>query len=202
MVTRLVLIRHAATDPGGRLCGSFDVPLSSVGRGQLDALLTRPRRSAVPDALVTSTLSRALDVAAVLERAWNLRRSEADWAREIHCGEVEGVPLGQLQRELPELWARNEGQADDAFAWPGGETYAQFRRRVIEGLTATVATYVGGRVAVVTHAGVISQVLGVIRRRPSSVWSVERPAPLTATEVIWNNGGPSAVVSFNDPDWY
>jgi broad specificity phosphatase PhoE len=202
VVTRIVLIRHASTDTDGRLCGSFDVPLSHVGQVQLDRLVGRLPTHAAPDALGTSTLRRAREVAAALGRAWALEPHAAEWAREIHCGDVEGMPLHQLQREFAELWTRNEAQVDETFAWPGGESYREFRARILDGLRATAATYAGQRVAVVTHAGVISQTLGVIRGRAASVWAEDRADPLTATEILWSNGGPSAVLTFNDPDWY
>lgn len=165
-------------------------------------MVRRPPRQAAPDALGTSTLSRASEVAAALGRAWSLAPQSAEWAREIHCGDLEGMPLHQLQREFPELWMRNEAQVDETFAWPGGESYEGFRARVLDGLRATAAAHAGQRVAVVTHAGVISQVLGVIRGRAASAWAADRADPLTATEIIWSNGGPSAVLTFNDPDWY
>lgn len=202
MVTRIVLIRHAATDTDGRLCGSFDVPLSPAGQLQLHALVGRLRRQVAPDALFTSTLRRAREVAAALGRAWALEPRAVAWAREIHCGDVEGIPLRQLQRQLPEYWTRNEAQADDSFAWPGGETYAEFRHRILDGLQAAAVAHGGQRVAVVTHAGVISQVLGVIRNRAASEWSADRPDPLTATEVNWTDGEPSTVLTYNERDWY
>ena len=201
MVTRIALIRHASTDTGGRLCGSWDVPLSPTGLRQLQALVHRLRAQAAPAALVTSTLRRAREVAAALGRVWELEPQPAEWAREIHCGDVEGIPLTQLQRDLPEYWNRNEAQTDETFAWPGGESYAQFRRRILDGLQVTAAAHSGQRVVIVTHAGVIAQVMGVISKRPASVWSADRPDPLTATEVIWNNDGPSTVLTYNAPDW-
>jgi broad specificity phosphatase PhoE len=112
------------------------------------------------------------------------------------------MPLEVLQRTFPELWARNLAQDDEAFAWPGGEAYAEFRARVLAGLSATAAGHAGGRVAVVTHAGVISQVLSVIRHRPAAVWSLDRPDPFTSTEVTWEHGRPKTVLRYNDPDWY
>ena len=92
-------------------------------------------------------------------------------------------------------------QVDDAFAWPGGETYAQFRARVLAGLSSVADASPGGRVVVVTHAGVIAQVLGAVKGRPACVWEPDRPRPLTATEVLWEDGAPRAVLSFNEPDW-
>lgn len=202
MTTHIVLIRHAPTDTGSRLCGTFDVPSTAAGIAQVRAVVRRFPISPVPDALYTSTLTRARDVAVALGRAWTRDPQPAHWAREIHCGEVEGMPLRELEREFPELWIRNLAQTDDGFAWPGGETYAAFRARVLAGLDAIAAAHANTRVAVVTHAGVISQVLGAIRARPPCVWAVDRPAPLTATEITWAHGRPTAVLTYNDPDWY
>jgi broad specificity phosphatase PhoE len=202
VVTRILMIRHGSTNPRGRLCGSSDVPLSAVGQAELDRLVRRPAARPAPDVLFMSTLSRAQHVAAALGRAWMLQPQPAEWAREIHCGDVEGMALEDVQRRLPELWARNEAQNDDTFAWPGGESYANFRARIIEGLRSAVEAHQGGRVAIVTHAGVISQVLGVICSRRAAAWEPDRPLPLTATEITWHDGAPSAVLTYNDPDWY
>ena len=202
MATRLVLIRHAATDTGSRLCGSLDLPLSPAGRADVSALLRRcAHAKIIPDALFTSTLQRAADVAEELGRVWAITPRAVEWAREIHCGYVEGIPLAQLQRDFPDVWTRNMAQVDDAFAWPGGETYAQFRARVLAGLSSVADASPGGRVVVVTHAGVIAQVLGAATGRPACVWEPDRPRPLTATEVLWEDGAPRAVLSFNEPDW-
>ena len=168
----------------------------------MEAMFAQRPTAPVPDVLYTSTLRRASDVAAALGRAWAREPRRVEWAREIHCGEVEGMPLEDLQRERPALWARNLAQNEDAFAWPGGETYAGFRGRVLAGLSRAAAAHAGGRVAVVTHAGVIAQVLGVIRRRPAAVWALDRPDPLTATEVTWDNGSPQAILRYNDSRWY
>ncbi len=200
--TRILLIRHASTDTGGRLCGSYDISLSPAGRAELEAHVRRVDGRVRPDALFTSTLRRAHEVACALGRAWGVDPQPAEWAREIHCGRVEGVPLQQLQRQLPELWARNEAQDDDGFAWPGGETYAAFRARILAGLQGIAATHDRQRIAVVTHSGVISQVLGVIRGRPACMWAPDRPRPLTATEITWEDGVPGRILTYNDQDWH
>jgi broad specificity phosphatase PhoE len=159
-------------------------------------------RLPAPAALYTSTLTRAREVAAVLEDLWKLHASEVEAAREIHCGALDGMRLDELQRDFPHLWNLNRAQVDCDFAWPGGESYACFRRRVLAALAGIAAKHPGQRVAVVTHAGVISQVLGSVRGRPPGVWEVDRPDPLTATEVTWDNGAPLSLVRYNDSHWY
>jgi broad specificity phosphatase PhoE len=200
--TRLLLIRHAHTDPGSRLCGSFDLPLSHTGRAQVQALLAHRGTCARPDALYTSTLGRALEVAAALARVWGIPPRSTDAAREIHCGSVDGMRLEEVQTRYPDLWARNSAQADDDFAWPAGESYRSFRGRILAGFASIASEHSGQRVVIVTHAGVISQVLGTIRGRPPRVWDVDRPEPFSATEVTWANGRPQAVLEYNNSDWY
>lgn len=201
METRLLLIRHAQVDTRARLCGSYDIPLSQAGREQLHAFLQRPATNGVPGALYTSTLCRAREVAAVLSDLWHLKPRLSDAVREIDCGLVEGMRLKDLVRDFPDVWARNWAQTDDDFAWPGGESYRAFRNRLLRGFREIADRHAGQRVAIVTHAGVISQVLGIIQGRPAAVWQVDRPDPLTATEVTWADGGPVSVLRYNDRDW-
>ena len=202
-MTRLLLIRHAHVDTGpgpGRLCGWLDLPLSARGEQQVADLPRRELARERPDALYTSTLRRARDVGTALAGLWNLSPHALDAVREIHCGELEGVPLAELARDRPDLISRNQAQTDDDFTWPGGESYRQLRARVVATFSEIAARHPAQCVAVVTHAGVISQVLGILKGRPAAAWEPDRPPPLSVTEVIWANGAPSAVVRFASED--
>jgi broad specificity phosphatase PhoE len=200
--TRLILIRHAHTDAAARMCGSFDVPLSADGRAQIAALVGAAPSNHRPDGLYTSPLTRARDVAVTLARHWSLVPVVADCTREIDCGALEGMALADVQQRYPELWARNRAQRDDDFAWPAGESYAQFRARVVEGVAAIAGAHPEQRVAIITHAGVVSQILGTLRGRSPAIWNMDRPDPFTATEVTWADGLPRTVLRYNDPHWY
>lgn len=201
VITRVLLVRHAATDGNRHLCGSSDIPLSAEGCAQLAILIERLRGRQAPDLLVTSPLRRARQVAEALGCIWNQRPEPAAWARELCCGDVDGMTVDDIRRDHPDLWTRNEAQDDDQFAWPGGETYAGFRARILDGLNQTAASRPGRRIVVVTHAGVISQILGVLRGRPASVWAPDRPAPLSATEISWYDGAPREILRFDDSSW-
>jgi 2,3-bisphosphoglycerate-dependent phosphoglycerate mutase len=201
-MTTLLLIRHGHVNTDSRLCGWYDVPLSSAGRGHLAALLDRRPRHPAPDALYSSPLRRAHDVATALGRAWSLAARELAAVREIHCGCVEGMRMDELQRTHAQLWASNLAQCDGQFTWPGGESYSAFRARVLDALSVIARTHAGQRVAVVTHAGVVSQVLGTIRGRSAAVWEPDRPPPLTSTEVTWVENTPHHVLRYGDPDWF
>ena len=202
-MTRLLLIRHAHVDTGpgaGRLCGWLDLPLSAVGEQQLVELRDRGLARERPAALYTSTLRRAREVATALGEVWDLSPHPLDTVREIHCGEFEGRSIEELTRNQPDLMSRNKAQTDDDFAWPGGETYRQLRERVVAAFSEIAARHPAQSVAVVTHAGVIAQVLGILKGRAAAAWEPDRPPPLTVTEVIWANGAPGALVRFAAED--
>ncbi|HXW04349.1 MAG TPA: histidine phosphatase family protein [Vicinamibacterales bacterium] len=201
--TTILLIRHAHVDTGpepGLLCGSFDLPVSPTGRRALDALGARPP-ACRPDVLYSSSLARARETAEVLASVWHLPCTADDGLREIHCGVLDGRPIAWIKREYPELWSRNQAQLDDEFAWPEGESYRQFRERTLSALRRIARRHQGQRVAVVTHAGVIAQVVGTVLGRPAAVWEEGRPAHLSLSEIVWANGTPRSVVSFNQLSW-
>jgi broad specificity phosphatase PhoE len=202
--THFLLIRHAHVDlgpPPGVLCGSLDLPLSAAGRAQLGALRTAAIDRIRPTALYSSTLRRARETAAALAGVWSLDVHLDAALREIDCGSLEGRSLRDIEHDFAELWAANRAQRDDDFTWPGGESYRAFRARVAAAFTALAARHRGERVAIVTHAGVISQAFGILRGRPPAVWDADRPDVLSSSEIVWADGAPAALLSFNGRAW-
>jgi broad specificity phosphatase PhoE len=116
---------------------------------------------------------------------------------EIDCGELEGLPLADIRERYPDLWLRNEAQEDETFCWPGGETYARFRIRVMTAVRRIAALHEGERVLVVTHAGVVSQILGSIAGQNPARWENFRPGYGSVTEVLWC-GNSGHVARFDD----
>jgi 2,3-bisphosphoglycerate-dependent phosphoglycerate mutase len=204
--THFQLIRHAHIDTGpppGLLCGSFDLPLSRRGWDEIRLFQSHGvNGSPRPELLYTSPLRRARTTAGVLGEIWGLQPAVEPALAEIHCGMLEGSRIVRIQREFPEIWARNEAQADDDFGWPGGETYRAFRQRVLACVGRLARQHPGRRVALITHSGVITQLIGQILRRPAAVWNHHRPAPFSATEVLWSDGSPQRVAVFDRRQWW
>jgi len=199
----LVFVRHAHVadnDPAGaRLCGWFDPPLSRRGWAQVERLCARLEGAPRPTALYTSPLTRARSMAHVLGARLGLAPRAFDLLREIHCGRLEGVPITEVQQRYPILWHANLRQIDDGFQWPGGESYRDFRRRVLRAVSAIAAEHRGERVIVVTHAGVISQVLGALSGIRAACWEAFRPNNASLTIVQWGDGA-GRVRTFDDHD--
>lgn len=200
--TRLVLIRHGHTTGNGgapvtRMSGWTDLPLSDKGWRQAELLRRRMEAGAPFAAIYSSPLQRARDTALGLCAAGlgPLRLHEG--LREIHCGDADGMPLDEVQRLYPEQWAANLRQDDEDFRWPGGESYREFRERCLGAIRAIAAAHPGERVAVITHSGVITQLIGAIQGASAACWERFRADNTALTEVDWT-GERGILVRFND----
>ncbi len=178
------------------MSGWTDTSLSDRGRLQV-ACLAR-RISSEPAAVVyTSPLLRAQETARPVAAAAGAElRLEPD-LREIHSGEVDGWPVEDVQRFHPGLWEANLRQDDEGFRWPGGESYRELRERSLGAVRRIAAAHPGERVLVVTHAGVISQIVGCLRGIGPACWERNRPENCSLTELDWQ-GETGRVVSYDD----
>jgi broad specificity phosphatase PhoE len=199
--TRLIVIRHGHAyinggDPDAPMAGCTDVPLSPRGRLQLEQLQAHLARTRAFDAIYSSPLSRASETAQVLADAGlgPLRLCPA--LKEINCGEVDGLPVREVQSTFPELWRENMRQVRPDFRWPGGESYREFRERCIAAVQSIAADHPSGCVAIVTHAGVINQIMGSIHGLSPARWEPFRPGNASVSELIWQ-GSRALVVSFD-----
>ena len=179
------------------MCGRYDAALSERGRTQVERLRIRLAEEARCAALYSSPLRRAIDTASAAPAELTARLRPLNSLREIYCGIVDGWPLQQVQAQYPDAWRANQQQSDENFCWPGGESYKQFRRRVLRVLRRIAEQHPGERVLVFTHAGVINQLVGSINGQTPARWENHRPENASITEVRWNSVGPE-LVSFGD----
>jgi broad specificity phosphatase PhoE len=200
--SRLLLVRHGhvadnTADSLARMCGWADPPLSPMGQEQVTLLVRRLADGPPIAAVYTSPLRRAVDTAAPLARLWRLRPRVRKALREIGCGSVDGWLLDEVKRCFPDLWQAHLAQTDELLRWPGGETYQTFRARALSAIQALAMAHPGQRVAVVTHAGVITQIIGALTGTSAARWSSYRAGNASMTEILWRNTG-GEVVCFDD----
>jgi broad specificity phosphatase PhoE len=198
----LVLVRHghvAANDATetARLCGWFDPPLSTLGCRQVARLRERFGTEPPVAALYASPLTRSRTTAEAIATTLALPIHWVPDLREISCGTVDGYPLVDVQRWFPELWTRNLAQADEGFAWPGGETYRDFRARVLRAVSSIAARHPDERVVVVTHTGPISQLLGALDGISAARWGYGRVGNASLTTIQWSDHS-GRVLQFDD----
>ena len=179
---RLMLVRHGETDwnTERRLQGHADIRLSERGRAQAQAL--RPTVHALcPDRVVTSSLYRARDTAALLGYPEAESRDEL---REIHVGDWTG-------KSTPYLLERDEadyrGWRIGCYTPPGGETWLHFKGRTV-GFIQDVLAGPHNRILLVSHSGVLRALLeSLLALAPDRIVSVG-PGSLTILQHSSSNG--------------
>jgi probable phosphoglycerate mutase len=165
-MTELLVIRHGETDWNReqRFQGQIDVPLNATGIEQARRLGQRLAAERV-DALYCSDLQRAQTTAAPLVAAWNLPIQQRVALREQSFGVFEGLEPGQIRARHPDLWTHWLAQRGD-YALPGGESTVQFHARVLAEVQALALTLARGRIAIVTHGGVLDMLWRQIKGLP------------------------------------
>ena len=199
--TRLVVIRHGHVaanggDDDSPMAGWTDVPLSPCGRRQIERL--RQHLACTPrfDAIYSSPLSRARETAQSLADAELEPLHFCPELKEINCGEADGLPILEVKRRFPESWRENLRQVREDFRWPGGESYREFRERCLAAVQSIAANHRPGCVVLVTHAGVINQIIGSILGLSPARWEPFRPGNASLSELLWQ-GSSGAIVSFD-----
>jgi broad specificity phosphatase PhoE len=160
-VSRLVLVRHAATDWSGvRFCGRTDLPLNELGRRQVAALVARVADIGLSVLAVgSSPARRAVETAAPLARALAAPLELDDRLREADFGLVEGSTFDAVARTWPVV-ARALLAGGSAIDWPAGERAADLARRLRP--VATELATATGDTLLVTHGGVVRALLGLL----------------------------------------
>jgi broad specificity phosphatase PhoE len=178
-VTKLVLCRHA--DPV---------------RPEQAAALARALGATQLAAVYTSPLERAGATASLVAEEHHLVPIVVDDLREIDFGEVEGLGFDDFPPELQDTLLREPTRV----RFPGGEGYAELRRRVGEAMDAIVAAHADETAAVVTHAGVIRAALALWLQIPDeAVFRIgQRHASVNVVE--WIDGVPVARLVNGSPE--
>jgi alpha-ribazole phosphatase len=152
---KISLVRHGEPEVQGVLLGHTDLALSSLGQQQLEmrfANLTYQR-------LITSPLQRCCTFAQQLAHKQNIKLEVNPDIKEMNFGDWDGKSYQELWNESPSLgdfW-----QNPHKVTPPNGETLLDFQQRINKWWQALIAEDKGD-VVVLTHAGVIKQVLAYL----------------------------------------
>lgn len=161
---RLILIRHAETEANtSRLVwqGSTDTPLTPRGEQQVTTTAARVatlHHHHAINALYASSLPRAHRTADAIGKAIGLVVRLNHDLREFDLGEWEGRTFADLEENenLSNRW-----DADQHFAPPGGESPYGFQQRIVTTFERLAAAHHNQTVLIVTHGGVIRNLLGL-----------------------------------------
>ena len=147
-MSRIILVRHGHVDwlAPERFRGRAELPLSSLGRRQAQAVAGYIAASWKPEAVYTSPLGRCRETGAAVAAHLRLEPQPIEGLADIDYGEWQGLTRQQAKERWPdetELWFR----APHFAVIPGGETLAAVLSRATEALWDIMRHHLDGTVA-------------------------------------------------------
>ena len=133
-MAQIILIRPGCTefDEQHRIQGNLNLPLSSVGRRQVEKLLAELSQVEI-DILYSSPCEAARSTAAVIAEARGLEVREIDDLQNVNHGFWQGLKIEEVRRKHPKLY-RQWQDSPDAICPPGGELLSEAVARVRKAL--------------------------------------------------------------------
>jgi probable phosphoglycerate mutase len=202
MTTQILFIRHGETDWNRikRIQGHIDIPLATTGIAQARRLAQRladeAKQGARLDAIYSSDLQRAQQTAQPIGDALGQPLQLRENLRERSYGAFQGHDSDEIALRFPDEYAQWQTR-DPGFAPPEGESQRVFYHRIVHAIEPLVAAHPGGRIACVTHGGV----LDCVRRFATSMpLDAPRNYPLlnTSVNVLDYENGRATIVSWAD----
>ncbi len=155
--TRVLLLRHAETSAPDRFHGAeSDIGLGERGLRQAEAVACH-LATLRPGGLYSSGMRRAIETAGPIARACGLETQVVPELHERRMGSLSGRPRDEgwsIYDEARRRWV--SGDLDHTH--PGGESYADIRRRVVPAFLQLAARSPAQTAVVVAH-GVVIRVL-------------------------------------------
>ena len=167
----LILVRHGETEGESsiRYHGRTDVPLSELGRAQMRLAgraieMRRGDRNFVR--VFSSPLVRASEGARIVAGD-SAPLVTIDEFAEVHFGLFEGLTADEIRERYPNefaLW--NADRLAPTYAYPAGESRADFTNRVERGLERVLALWTprDNDALIVAHRGVIRAIVRKLTR--------------------------------------
>ena len=151
--TEIMIVRHPETraNVDGRFVGQGESPYTREGRKQARRLPSKIARFA-PRTIWTSPLLRALVVAQRAHRLTHVELRVDARLMELDFGEADALTINEIE----EAGIPFDYRSESAPVAPGGESRNQLKIRV--GAVVDEAVALGGRHAIVCHAGVMRAV--------------------------------------------
>lgn len=202
MSTQILFIRHGETEWNRikRIQGHIDIPLAASGEEQARRLAARLSREAADgaklDAIWSSDLQRAQQTAGPTAEALGLSIQLSEGLRERSYGAFQGHDSDEIAERFPDEYVQWQTR-DPGFVPPDGESQRAFYHRVLHALEPIVAAHPFGRIACVTHGGVLDCIYRFARGLPLQA-PREWPLLNASVNVVDFEAGAARIVSWAD----
>ncbi len=187
-MTTVYLIRHAEAEGNlhRRIHGHYNALITENGFLQIKALEERFREIPV-DGVWASDLYRTMTTARSIYEPKGLELHTDSQLREIHMGDWEDHPWGEIYYTQPEEMTRFN-TCDPEWQAPNGEDLAQVGDRVLEAVTRIARQYPNQTVAIFTHGTAIRQVLANVMGLTPQQWNTLSHSENTAVSCLNYDG--------------
>ena len=203
---KIYFVRHGETEwnKQKRIQGRVDIPLDEFGR--MLARKTATGLAEIPfDVCYSSPLSRAKETATIILEGRDIPIIEDDRIIEMAFGEYEGKCCSKSGWNLPEEFHRFFDEPETYVPAPGGENFAEVKKRTGEFLQELFQKeqYQKSNVLISTHGAALAGMLNYIKGKPlSEYWGIGVHRNCAVTEVQVTDGVPEIlsenVVYYND----
>jgi alpha-ribazole phosphatase/probable phosphoglycerate mutase len=157
----------------GTFCGHSDPELNARGHVQLNDLIDKVRTEDI-SAVYASDLRRAHATATAIAKAFAVDLHVRRALREINFGQWEGLTWKEIEQR-DETFARRWAAEYPHQTAPDGESFRDFKRRVLNEVQFLSSRTENHRIAVVTHAGVMrTLVCALYGRSEKNAWEQTR----------------------------
>ena len=192
-MTKFIIVRHgqSKSNEGGYLAGVTDVPLSSLGEKQANAVCQYILNKYKIDAIYSSPLERACNTVKGVADALNLPIIKDERLIEFDFGDLEGLTLDEIKSNYDNAygkWAKDPG----VYVPQGGESMTHLQSRVVESLKEIAKKEDGKTVLIGSHSSVIRALQCYVQG-----------LPLTKMKnTSWVVNGSIADIDFDGEDFY
>ncbi|MGI8491326.1 MAG: MSMEG_4193 family putative phosphomutase [Acidimicrobiales bacterium] len=202
--TMVLLVRHGTTPTTGKVLPgrARGLHLADTGRDQAAAVAGRlaewaggggKEPSKRVAAVYASPLERTKETARPISRALGLRTRTERGLLECDFGEWTGAELKALSKK-PE-WATVQ-RYPSGFRFPGGESFAEMRARIVEAIQRLCVRHPGEAVVAVSHADPIKAAVADALGTHLDLFQRIVISPCSITAISYGPGGP-AVLAVN-----
>ncbi len=152
MPATIYLVRHGETDDNvsGVPQGLRDVPPNARGREQAQAV-ARWFEGRDLAAVVSSPLTRTLEVARAIATGRDLEVQTDERLVEFDQGDLDGLPIAEIRDRYPDFIQRWRDEDPTDLRMPGGETYGEVQERMVGAIEDVAARHPDAAAAVVSH---------------------------------------------------
>lgn len=192
-MTKFILVRHGQSkaNEGGFLAGVTDVPLSTLGEKQANAVSEYILKTYKVDVIYSSPLERACNTVKGVADELNLPIIKETDLREFDFGELEGLTLEEIKNSFDDgynRWAKDPG----VVVPNGGESMTHLQERVVQKLKEIAKKEDGKTVLIGSHSSVIRALQCYVQG-----------LPLTKMKnTPWVVNGSVAEINYDGEDFY